>query len=193
MRWIYRCCWLSAVTFSPVLYASGIPAVSAPCHVHSSKATTAYFFQQKKKKPTEYSIYKRNQFLFKLSDKKFRLFRDSIAMKTKDTLFSRADGRVDIHPYQGQQMGSASEKKKSPPLVFTDKKGYVNLRLAHPKFYRYIVRFYESTGKLAFEIIAPKEDWLILEKSNFIHAGTFDYEVWQDGTLHDKGRITLQR
>ncbi|MCA6490343.1 MAG: hypothetical protein IM551_09995 [Chitinophagaceae bacterium] len=141
MRWIYRCCWLSAVTFSPVLYASGIPAVSAPCHVHSSNATTAFFFQQKKKKPTEYSIYKRNQFLFKLSDKK----------------------------------------------------GYVNLRLAHPKFYRYIVRFYESTGKLAFEIIAPKEDWLILEKSNFIHAGTFDYEVWQDGTLHDKGRITLQR
>jgi hypothetical protein len=165
----------------------------AALNTHSREGIIVYFFQQKKKKPTEYSIYKRNQFLFKLSDKKFRLFRDSIAMKTKDTLFTRADGRVDIHPYEGQQMGSASEKKKSPPLVFTDKKGYVNLRLAHPKFYRYIVRFYESTGKLAFEIIAPKEDWLILEKSNFIHAGTFDYEVWQDGTLHDKGRITLQR
>lgn len=193
MRWIYRCCWLSAVTFSPVLYASAMPSVSVPYHVHASNATTAFFFQQKKKKPTEYSIYKRNQFLFNLTDKKFRLFRDSIAMKTRDTLFTRADGRVDIHPYQGQQVTSNPEKKKSPPLVFTDKKGYVNLRLPYPKFYRYIVRFFEPTGKLAFEITAPKEDWLILEKSNFLHAGSFDYEVWQDGVLHDKGRFSLSR
>lgn len=160
---------------------------------HSKNDIAVSFFQQKKKKSNVFSIYKKNELLYTLSDKKFRQFRDSIALKTRDTLFSRADGRVDIHPYQGQQMGSTPEKKKSPPLVFTDKKGYVNLRLAHPKFYRYIVRFYESTGKLAFEIIAPKEDWLILEKSNFIHAGTFDYEVWQDGILHDKGRVTLQR
>jgi hypothetical protein len=193
MRWIYSCCWPGVVIISSTLHASGMSTHFSTPNFDSWNQSAVSFFQQKKNKPTVFSIYKRNQLLFTLTDKKFREFRDSIALKTRDTLFSRADGRVDIHPYQGQQMGSASEKKKSPPLVFTDKKGYVNLRLAHPKFYRYIVRFYESTGKLAFEIIAPKEDWLILEKSNFIHAGTFDYEVWQDGTLHDKGRITLQR
>jgi hypothetical protein len=181
------------VFISSTLYVSGISTHFFLLNTHSVNPTTVSFFQQKKKKHTTFTIYKKNQLLYTLSNEKFRQFRDSIALKTRDTLFSRADGRVDIHPYQGQQMGSASEKKKSPPLVFTDKKGYVNLRLAHPKFYRYIVRFYESTGKLAFEINAPKEDWLILEKSNFIHAGTFDYEVWQDGTLHDKGRITLHR
>jgi len=165
----------------------------AALYPHSLNEITVSFFQQKKKKPTVFTIYKKKQLLYTLSDKKFRQFRDSIALKTRDTLFSRADGRVDIHPYQGQQTSASSEKKKSPPLVFTDKKGYVNLRLAHPKFYRYIVRFYESSGKLVFEIIAPKEDWLILEKSNFMHAGTFDYEVLQDGNLHDKGRITLYR
>ncbi len=193
MRWIYSCCWPSVVIISSTLHASGMSTHFSTPNFDSWNRSAVSFFQQKKKKPTTFTVYKKNQLLYTLTDKKFREFRDSIALKTRDTLFSRADGRVNIHPYQGQQMGSASEKKKSPPLVFTDKKGYVNLRLAHPKFYRYIVRFYESTGKLAFEIIAPKEDWLILEKSNFIHAGTFDYEVWQDGMLHDKGRITLQR
>jgi hypothetical protein len=33
----------------------------------------------------------------------------------------------------------------------------------------------------------------VLEKSNFVHAGTFEYEVWQDGNLQEKGRIFLSR
>lgn len=193
MRWIFRCCWLSGVTLSTSFYTLGMSSHFATINIHPLNGATVTFYQQKKKKPTTYSIYKKNQLLFTLSEKKFRNFRDSIALKTRDTLFTRADGRVDIHPYRGQTSMATSEKKKSPALVFTDKKGYVNLRLENPKFYRYIVRFYESGGKLAFEIIAPKEDWLILEKSNFIHAGTFDYEVWQDGNLYDKGRLYLSR
>lgn len=150
-------------------------------------------FWQTRKKTSNYSIYKNNQFLFTLTENKFRSFRDSIALRTQDTLFTRKDGRVDIHPFRKRTAAVNTEKKKTLSLVYTDKKGYVNLRLPNPRFYKYVVRFFESTGKLAFEIQAPKEDWLVLEKSNFVHAGTFEYEVWQDGNLQEKGRIFLSR
>ena len=164
-----------------------------PATVAAIASETNDEFWQKRKKTSTYSVYKNNQFLFTLPEKKFRSFRDSIALRTRDTLFTRKDGRVDIHPYSKKTTSVTTEKKKATPLVFTDKKGYVNLRLPNPRFYKYVIRFFESSGKLAFEIQAPKEDWLVLEKSNFVHAGTFEYEVWQDGNLQEKGRIFLSR
>jgi hypothetical protein len=192
MHWLPKVLWLLVVLTSQAGIASEtVPVISrANPYILSNNL---YQQRSKGKSPGSYSIFKKNQFLFKLPENKFRAFRDSIAFKTRDTLFTKADGRVDIHPYSGSYMASSPVKKNSPPLVYTDKKGYVNLRLPNPKFYRYVIRFYEPTGKLAFEIQSPKEELLILEKSNFVHAGAFDYEVWQDGSLQEKGRIFLSR
>lgn len=192
MRYLPKVFWLLLFLTFEAGIASG--AVSVSTNANSGIARNTFYQQRtKRKNPTTYSIYKKNQLLYKLPENKFRAFRDSIAFKTRDTLFTKADGRVDIHPYSGSYIASSPVKKNSPPLVYTDKKGYVNLRLPNPKFYRYVIRFYEPTGKLAFEIQSPKEELLILEKSNFVHAGAFDYEVWQDGSLQEKGRIFLSR
>lgn len=192
MRWILKVLvLLELITCRTemVIGAYALPAITcAPSHLHS-----LYQQRSKAKKPGTYAIYKKNEFLFQLPESKFRSFRDSIALKTRDTLFTHSSGRVDIHPYKGNNSSLTPVKKNTPPLVYTDKKGYVNLRLPNPKFYRYVVRFFETTGKLVFEIQSPKEELLILEKSNFVHAGAFDYEVWQDGTLQEKGRLFLSR
>jgi len=183
MRIMSVCSWILVFTGTFPGKSNGMP---------SEKINL--FIQQPSKqiKTDQYNIYKSNIFLYSLSEKKFRTFRDSIAFKTQDTLFTRHNGRVDIHPFKGISATRKPGKKNTPPMVFTDKRGYVNLRLPNTKLYRYIVRFYETDGKLAFEIQSPKDDWLILEKSNFIHAGSFDYEVIQDGIIHEKGRIFLK-
>lgn len=139
----------------------------------------------------KYSIYKNNQLLFTLSEKAFRQFRDSIALQTKDTLFTSKEGKVIIHPYRGS--ASVSVNKNNPPMVYTDKKGYVNLRLPNAIYFRYQVRFFDEPNQLLFAVQLPKEDNLILEKSNFIRSGWFDYEVWQNDELKEKGRIFLPK
>ena len=78
-------------------------------------------------------------------------------------------------------------------MVFIDKKGNVNLQLPNAQYYRYLVRFYESANQLLFSIQFPKEDHLILEKSNFIRSGWFDYEVLLNDEIKEKGRIFLPR
>jgi hypothetical protein len=141
----------------------------------------------------KYTIYKNNQLLFTLSEKAFRHFRDSIAMQTKDTLFSARDGKVVIHPYRNKSSSQTQVNKNNPPMIFTDKKGYVNLHLPQAIYFKYQVRFFDQPNQLLFSIQSPKEDKLVLEKSNFIRSGWFEYEVWQNDDLKEKGRIFLPK
>ena len=141
----------------------------------------------------KYTIYKNNQLLFTLSEKAFRQFRDSIALQTKDTLYTARDGKVIIHPYRNTVSPQTQVNKNNPPMVFTDKKGYVNLHLPQAIYFKYQVRFYDQPNQVLFSIQFPKEDKLVLEKSNFIRSGWFEYEVWQNDELKEKGRIFLPK
>ena len=78
-------------------------------------------------------------------------------------------------------------------MVFTDKKGYVNLHLPQAIYLKYQVRFFDQPNQLLFSIQSPKEDKLVLEKSNFIRSGWFEYEVWLNDDLKEKGRIFLPK
>ena len=140
-----------------------------------------------------YKIYKNNQLIATLSEKSFRKFRDSIALQTKDTLFTARDGKVVIHPFATTAGALGTGTKNAPPMVFTDKKGNVNLHLPNAQYYRYQVTFYESANQILFSIQAPKDENLTLEKSNFIRSGWFEYEVLQNDAIKEKGRIFLPR
>jgi len=141
----------------------------------------------------QYKIYKNNQLIATLSEKSFRKFRDSIALQTKDTLFTSRDGKVVIHPYKMEAGAINTATKTAPPMVFIDKKGNVNLHLPNAQYYRYQIRFYESANQILFSIQGPKEENLMLEKSNFIRSGWFDYEVLLNDETKEKGRIFLPR
>jgi hypothetical protein len=154
--------------------------------------SNSYFLQTRTDKG-KYTIYKNNQLLFTLSEKAFRQFRDSIALQTKDTLFTARDGKVVIHPYRNTSTSQTQVNKNNPPMVFTDKKGYVNLHLPQAIYFKYQVRFFDQPNQLLFSIQSPKEDKLVLEKSNFIRSGWFEYEVWQNDDLKEKGKIFLPK
>jgi len=169
---------------------------SEPMKGKTEKSTALYSkynsFQTRTDKG-KYTIYKNNQLLFTLSEKAFRQFRDSIALQTKDTLYTARDGKVIIHPYRNTVSPQTQVNKNNPPMVFTDKKGYVNLHLPQAIYFKYQVRFYDQPNQLLFSIQFPKEDKLVLEKSNFIRSGWFEYEVWQNDELKEKGRIFLPK
>lgn len=169
---------------------------SEPLKGKTEKSTahySKYNFLQTRTDKGKYTIYKNNQLLFTLSEKAFRQFRDSIALQTKDTLFTARDGKVVIHPYRNTSSPQTHVNKNNPPMVFTDKKGYVNLHLPQSIYFKYQVLFFDQPNQLLFSIQSPKEDKLVLEKSNFVRSGWFEYEVWQNDDLKERGRIFLPK
>ncbi len=139
-----------------------------------------------------YSIYRDNILLMKLEKLKFRKFRDSIATKTKDTLFNNADNRVDIHTYRQKSM----QKKVADNIsgaVYINAKGYVAIHLPLAKNHHFRISFFDADDKHLFDIKTIKETDLVLDKTNFIHAGWFGYELYEDDVLKEKNRFFLQK
>jgi len=117
----------------------------------------------------------------------FRTFRDSILRQTKDTLVAVNDQLVMLSPYVAKEVWRAST------YVFVNKDGYLNLSLPsiHDKKYR--IKFFEENGTPIFEIDHLRESPLILDKSNFIHAGWFLFELYENDKLKEKNKVYLPK
>ncbi len=70
--------------------------------------------------------------------------------------------------------------------IYTTADGNVNIKLADAQHKKYSVKFYEPNGSFLFEIEHVKAASLILEKAIFLHAGWFNFELFEDGKLKEK-------
>ena len=77
--------------------------------------------------------------------------------------------------------------------VYTNKDGYVfiNLPDAHEK--KYHIKFFENDNTFLFEIKNIKESGLTLDKANFLHAGWFRFELYNDEKLVEKNKFFLAK
>lgn len=55
----------------------------------------------------------------------------------------------------------------------------------------YTLKFYDSQHHPIFELNRLKESYLVLEKVNFLHAGFFYFELYEDGKLVEKNKISI--
>ena len=152
--------------------------------------------------PENFRIYENNIYRRTLGTQKFRKFRDSIATKTKDTLYIKIDNRVDIHPYHhtpkkvgkiAPPVSTATSAPNSPIAVFTNTNGYVTINLPLVKSHSYRLVFFDADGTQLFDIKSLKESELVLDKTNFVHAGWFSYELYEDEKLKEKNKFQLQK
>jgi hypothetical protein len=134
-------------------------------------------------------IFRRNKdtFLVELGYNEYRKYRDSIAKNTKDTLYYTDNDEVVIKPYAPRVYWKASS------LVFTNDKGYVRVILPLAKQRHYRIVFFEDNGQEAFQIKHVKETELLLDKANFVHAGWFSFELYEDDKLKEKNKFYLAR
>lgn len=123
----------------------------------------------------------------RLSINAFRNFRDSILHLTKDTLFAVNDSLVGVSPYTGQ------ENFKTSPFIYVSKEGYINISLPATPEKKYSIKFFEENGSPLFEINKVKESSLIIDKSNFVHAGWFLFELYEDNKLKEKNKLYLPK
>ncbi len=141
------------------------------------------------KVPDFISVFRNDSLIRQLEIPLYRKFRDSMASTTRDTLFVINNYRLDIHPYLPKYVWRPSV------YVYTNAKGYVTLLLPLVKQHRYRIVFYEDEAHTAelFQVKSVKEAELVLDKANFMHAGWFYFELFEDDKLKEKNKFFLSR
>ncbi|MFY7965390.1 MAG: hypothetical protein ACOVO1_10865 [Chitinophagaceae bacterium] len=134
-----------------------------------------------------FSVYKRStDSLVKVLDEvKFYRFKDSIATKTKDTLFSYDNDIIIWKPFVPKPLWKASTN------IFTTDKGYLQIVLSKAKQHKYQIIFFDESNHEIFSIKQVKQEKLILEKSNFTHAGLFYFKLYEDGVLIEENKFYI--
>ncbi len=139
-------------------------------------------------KTEEYiQIYRNDSLLAQISFSKYKRFRDSIMSSSKDTLFMQNKYRSDIHPFMPKYVWRPSV------FVYTNQVGYVKISLPLHKLHKYHLIFFEEDGTEIFRIKTIKESELILDKTNFMHAGWFHFELYENDKLKEKNKFQLQK
>lgn len=78
-------------------------------------------------------------------------------------------------------------------FVYTNKDGYVFINLPDAEKKKYRIRFYEDNGSFLFELKSIREPALTLDKTNFLHAGWFNFELFNEEELVEKNKFYLTR
>ncbi len=128
----------------------------------------------------------RDQFYTKIPANRYRPFRDSVLHRTRDTLNALNDSLVVIRPYVGP------DNFRPSLYIFTNRDG-IMISLPSAASRKYSVKFFEENGKPLFEIPHIKDTHLILDKSNFFHAGWFLFELYEDERLKEKNKLYLSK
>ncbi len=115
----------------------------------------------------------------------FPRFRDSVLQRTRDTVTSLNDSLVVISPYKGP------ENFRPSIYIYSVKEG-ISITLPSDNK-RYSVKFFEEDGTPLFEISNVREQQLTLDKTNFLHAGWFSFELYEDHILKEKNKFFLSK
>ncbi|HRE51547.1 MAG TPA: hypothetical protein PK339_09005 [Flavitalea sp.] len=150
-------------------------------------------------KPREekfFTIKRRDTLVGRLPEKEVKKFRDSILYKTKDTLILSAADTFLIKPFVPKPVYKASK------FVYAEKYGNLMIALPDAAAKKYTIRFYEDRGidgapledkDFLFELKQLKSPTLVLDKSAFVHAGWFWFELFENGVLKEKNKFYIPK
>jgi hypothetical protein len=77
--------------------------------------------------------------------------------------------------------------------IYTSKDNTVVLNLPQAPQKKYLVKFFDEDDNFVFEITKIPEPYLVLEKVNFMHAGWFFFELYENGTLIEKHKFFVPK
>ncbi len=135
-------------------------------------------------KPAEperiFFIRKGDTLVGQLFERDLKRLRDSILNKTKDTLLFKTADTLLIKPFIPREV------YKPSLYVFTAKDGNITIALPEVSAKKYSIRFFEEDATPIFELNHVKQSPLTLDKANFLHAGWFRFELYENGQLKEK-------
>ncbi|HEU4469592.1 MAG TPA: hypothetical protein VFR58_00790 [Flavisolibacter sp.] len=145
------------------------------------------------KAPNDHMFYR----LFVVLDKGQFFFTEA-KKPTLDTMrISRTNG-IDSRPKDSSGNIIKPIVPKKPDFipsffVYTNRDGYVFINLPDADKKKYRIKFFEEDDSFLFEIKSIKETALTLDKTNFMHAGWFKFELYNDEALVEKNKFYLSK
>ncbi|HAN37547.1 MAG TPA: hypothetical protein DCQ29_01475 [Chitinophagaceae bacterium] len=118
----------------------------------------------------------------------YKRFRDSILLKTKDTLLTVHFDELLLKRYKPVEVFRPS------PYFYTQKNGVAILKLpqaSHHKTYR--LKVMNEQRIKVFELGDIQEPELFIEKSNFLKSGWFLFELYENNVLKEKNKIYISK
>jgi hypothetical protein len=143
--------------------------------------------QPKEPEEENITVIKLRDSLIYLNDIQLKRFRDSIVYKTKDTLNFRNGDTLTLRTFVARDIFRASQ------YVFTDRQGNITIQLPDVEKINYTIKFFEDNGTAIFELSKLKESPLTLDKSNFLRAGWYKFELYADGVLKEKHKFMIPK
>ncbi|WP_123848435.1 hypothetical protein [Chitinophaga lutea] len=141
-------------------------------------------------KPLPGKSYYRLFILFK--DNRFMYSKTVLAVPDSTISGTTILGAGDITNATPGATGTQSAVPWKPsPYIYTTADGNVNIRLPQAPQKKYSIKFFEPTGTFLFEVEQVTEPFLILEKATFMHAGWFNFEIYEDGKLFEKWSVFI--
>jgi hypothetical protein len=122
-----------------------------------------------------------------ISSRQIQAFRDSVLNRTRDTLVFIDGDTVLIKPF------IAAEVYKVSAYVYTGRYGNIHVSLPEAARRHYSVRFFDETNKLLFELAEIRDPALIVDKTNFHHAGWFRFELYDGDQLKEKNKLFIPK
>jgi hypothetical protein len=132
-------------------------------------------------------IKKRDTLIGQMGERSVRRFRDSVSVRTKDTLSYNTADTIVIKPFVPKEVYKPSK------YVFTEKDGNVKIALPMAAEKKYTIKFFDELNTPVMEVKQIKDSVLTLDKSNFIHAGWFRFELFEDGVLKEKHKLFIPK
>lgn len=133
------------------------------------------------------TVKRRDSIISQVSEKQFKMFRDSVVHKTKDTIAFASVDTIIIKPYIPPVVYKPSK------YVYTEKDGNIAIVLPDAGHKKYAVKFFDEEQKPLFEIREVKESAVVLDKANFLRAGWFRFELYEDGKLMEKHKFFIPK
>lgn len=195
-KWYYRIFYIlqgNAFYFTPSKQPSAYIAVvkeKAEPEEEEAKNETPHTepLPEKKKEPLPmYNIRTKDSLVASLLYKDYKRFRDSLKYKTKDTLYILSQYEILLKKFDSSTIWWPSV------YVITNDEGYIKINLPDAGVKKYRLVFFDTSGKKLFTLQHITEPELVLDKTNFLHSGWFNFELYEDDKLKEKNKILLQK
>lgn len=77
--------------------------------------------------------------------------------------------------------------------IYTAKDNNVVINLPHFESRKYTVKFFAENDRPLFELNRIKEEYLIVEKMNFLRAGWFYFELYENGKMIERNKFFIAK
>ena len=134
-----------------------------------------------------YTLKKGETIIGKISELDFKDFYDSIIHKTKDTLVFKTIDTILVKAFIPKVIYRPSQ------YVYTERDGNIAISLVDARKKQYSIKFFEENETELFEIKQVKDEYIMLDKSNFLHAGWFWFELYEEGKLKEKHKFYIPK